>query len=726
MNGAPTRGWFLVWPALVIVTGLALHVFNPGGLVSALQGRSLVTLERLWPRDKLAPASPAAPPVRYVDIDAASLAREGPWPWPRADLGRLVASLSRGGARVVVLDFALDHPDPTAPARTLRSLPDTPESEALKAAVAALPSSDAALAQALAQARAVTRFSLLARGGTPAPEIPGALAAPSKRILHGLPEWAGAQPPLPLLVEKSTGVGAAFPAASGDTVLGVPLVYNVAGAVRPSLALEAVRLALGTPAATLTVADPRTRYEALLGRPGLAAIHLGSETIPVSRSGIFWYHAAAGASAAAIPAWRVLEKRSAEDVRDAVVVIGASGPENATKLKSPLGPRLASSALLVDRIRQILDHAFIERPIWAEAGEELFMLVCGIALLLLLGHAPLSWPIATTLAAVLGAGYLSGIAFARQQWFLDPLFPSLTIALALGVGVASRWRRSFDEAEERRIARASFAPQTVRADGRPATGEERMVTVLACDIRNFADLLARYTVSADALARLLRAYEHAMGEIIVKNRGAVALIRGGHVLAAFNASQNDSEHAANACNCALRMIDALERLNGTLADEARAEAIAFEPVTVTMGISTGAGLVSPPQAGLRPELLPVGATVALAETLQGHAEDYGSAIIVDETTREQAQKLFALLEIDLVHLPRRAEPLHVFALLGNPLVKASPKFRALQATHDEIFAAYRAQNWQLARALIRECRKLPAAAAPLYDLYESRIADLEH
>ncbi len=390
-------------------------------------------------------------------------------------------------------------------------------------------------------------------------------------------------------------------------------------------------------------------------------------------------------------------------------------------LKSPHGRSMPATALLADRIRQILDHSFIERPIWAEAGEELFMLVSGVALLLLLSHAPLLWPIGIALMAIFGAGYVSGIAFAREQWFLDPLVPSLTVALALGVGVAARRRRSSVEAEERANARGGFAPQLqparASASGRgETTGEERTVTVLSCDMRNFPDLLARYAVSAEALARLLRAYERTMGEIIVKNKGTLAHIRGGHILGAFNVMPNDAEHAANACNCALRMIDALEHLSGTLAEEARAEAIAFEPLTVTMGLVTGPELVSPPELGYRPELLPVGGTVALAETLQRHADDYGSAIIADEPTRAQAQKLFALLEIDFLHVPGRPEPMHVFALLGNPLVKASPKFRALQATHDEIFTAYRAQNWQLARALIRECRKLPAGRAALRSL----------
>jgi adenylate cyclase len=76
-------------------------------------------------------------------------------------------------------------------------------------------------------------------------------------------------------------------------------------------------------------------------------------------------------------------------------------------------------------------------------------------------------------------------------------------------------------------------------------------------------------------------------------------------------------------------------------------------------------------------------------------------------------------------LPTGAEPVKLYALLGNPLVRASPKFRALQTFHDHIFQAYRAQQWAKTRALIEQCRTLSGASQQLYDLYLNRIAYFE-
>src|SRR3546814_18377497 len=59
----------------------------------------------------LGPAAAAAPSVLIVDIDDASLARYGQWPWPRLLMARLVDTLAGSGARMVGLDVLLAEPD---------------------------------------------------------------------------------------------------------------------------------------------------------------------------------------------------------------------------------------------------------------------------------------------------------------------------------------------------------------------------------------------------------------------------------------------------------------------------------------------------------------------------------------------------------------------------------------------------------------------------------------
>jgi adenylate cyclase len=418
-----------------------------------------------------------------------------------------------------------------------------------------------------------------------------------------------------------------------------------------------------------------------------------------------------------------------------VVVIGASGAGLAPALRSPTGVLLPPSAVLTEGLSQIMSQSFVKRPLWADIGEELFIFVSGLAICILLLHAPLAWPILTGTAAIAGVAAIGWLGFSRELWFLDPLLPSLTIGAALVLGVHGRLaaERAAEAAEAPLSGFIPAPPPAPSSSGKlpglkPAAmgeiGEKRRVTVLACEIRKFDELMRRYEPDPSALTRLLSAYHEAITDVVLRNKGAIALLRGPYVLAYWNGATPDAEHAASACNCALRLIGALEKMNESLSEDARMATIAFKPVDIGIGIETGDCIIGQTTSG-RAELIAVGPTTELAEILRERSTAYGPPVLVGEGTRAEADRLFALLEIDFLRLPLREEPLHIYALMGNPLVRASPKFRALETTHQEIFSAYRAQNWALARALVNECRKLPAASPGLYDIYESRIAELE-
>jgi adenylate cyclase len=77
--------------------------------------------------------------------------------------------------------------------------------------------------------------------------------------------------------------------------------------------------------------------------------------------------------------------------------------------------------------------------------------------------------------------------------------------------------------------------------------------------------------------------------------------------------------------------------------------------------------------------------------------------------------------VDFRAIGAHDEPVKLFALLGNPLVRASPKFRALATFHDHIFQSMRTQQWDKARGLIEQCRLLSGASQKMYDLHLARI-----
>ena len=97
--------------------------------------------------------------------------------------------------------------------------------------------------------------------------------------------------------------------------------------------------------------------------------------------------------------------------------------------------------------------------------------------------------------------------------------------------------------------------------------------------------------------------------------------------------------------------------------------------------------------------------------------------MVTEQTRQLAERGAAFLEIDSIS--DTTIPTVLYALTGNSVVRASPKFRAMSVFHDHIFQAIRNQNWRVARELIAQCRRLSGANQILYDLHLARIAYYE-
>src|SRR5512135_1013443 len=80
----------------------------PPPLAVFLEGKVYDTFLRSAPRH------PPTASVVIADIDEATLARMGQWPWPRYRVARLLDRLREGGASAVALDMVFAEPDRTS------------------------------------------------------------------------------------------------------------------------------------------------------------------------------------------------------------------------------------------------------------------------------------------------------------------------------------------------------------------------------------------------------------------------------------------------------------------------------------------------------------------------------------------------------------------------------------------------------------------------------------
>ena len=141
-------------PFAVLAAMLALRAWDPLPL-QQLRWFAFDQYQRLAPR-----AYDPATPVRIVDIDDASLARIGQWPWPRTQLAKLLERLTQAGAAAIAFDMVFAERDRSSPEQVLKQWAPTLEMATLRDSFALMPSHDSMLAAAIGQAPVVTGFAL--------------------------------------------------------------------------------------------------------------------------------------------------------------------------------------------------------------------------------------------------------------------------------------------------------------------------------------------------------------------------------------------------------------------------------------------------------------------------------------------------------------------------------------------------------------------------------------
>lgn len=107
----------------------------------------------------LKPSQVTERPVVIVDIDDASLAAHGQWPWPRNLLARLVDRLAQSGVAAIGFDIVFPEPDRHSPKLYAESMPELPA--AVRETLQTLPGNDERFAAALAKTNSVLAIALL-------------------------------------------------------------------------------------------------------------------------------------------------------------------------------------------------------------------------------------------------------------------------------------------------------------------------------------------------------------------------------------------------------------------------------------------------------------------------------------------------------------------------------------------------------------------------------------
>ncbi|MBA2589897.1 MAG: adenylate/guanylate cyclase domain-containing protein [Alphaproteobacteria bacterium] len=687
-----------IWlaPALMLALGVAVILFDGLGIADTAGNALFDAFQRHTARP-------------FVDGPLAVRALELP-SFDEDTLVKVTRTLAAQGAKMIVLTAPLE--STASPQSMAARLP--PGSDAARAELTRLPEPGHDLAAEIVQTKAVMPVVLGVAGREPHIMARFVYRGTANPFGH-LPQFGAASGTQALLETNAAGSAGVNLIPDSDGILRrVPMVFQLGNALVPGMAAEVLRVAMAAP--DITVTSNERNPLTFLGGTGIASLETPSGPAPTDGSGRIRLHYAANISE------RMLNPNAltAVPVKDAVVVIGKEGQT----IRTPLGTA-SVAGIISESIENLAANSVLVRPSWARLLEAFVLAALGLGVIFLLRFG-LGWPAALVMAGVALMGLASWQLYASRHLLIDAATPALFLVLAFGAGAAA-WiqdmrlayaglRIAFSDSLPRAtIEKIARRPSLLKLDG-----ETRTITYLVCGVRGLAGMAATYKDDAAGFTALMQKALSPLIDQALAHGGTIDRLTADGFAAFWNAPLDDADHALHACEAANGMAIMSARVTEELAQQG-----AGMLVEIGVGVATGP-VIAGGYGGYGRMVYSVnGDAVNLAQRLQGLSHQYGPALIVADETRRLAERGFAFLEVDTIAAGISDPPVTLYAIMGNPVARASPKLRALTVFHDHIFQAIRKQHWKMARDLIAQCRRLSGASQKMYDLHLARIAYYE-
>lgn len=600
-----------------------------------------------------------------IDIDEASLQAYGQWPWPRQQLATLVEK-SFDDYQLQMLGFDLVFAEQeqnllAAQWQQLQQRIPALSAEALPA------TGDDALARAIASYPVVTGFYFERSGA--ATTSTGMLPSPLEVVttlasapLHELPLVRPDRYASNIKVlQEAAWAGGFFdnPTVDADGIFRrVPLVQEFNSQLYPSLPLAMVRTLLGQAPVTLD-----THFEGGLWQ--LEGLDMGGFYYPTDPSGavlVPWYgglNTFEKVSAAAILRGDVdIETK----LQDRIAILGTSAPGLMDLRATPVANVFPGMEIHASVLAGLLTMNFKSEPGYAVAITFLGLVLLGLILSWLYPRLPAFALVITSLAVLMV--HIGANMFAWSQGLVLPVASGvLLIVLLTGWHLTLNfWRES---KAKRQVASqfGMYVPPELVADivaapdAQDLTGQEKELTVLFSDVRNFTSFAE--TIPPAQLTAVMNQLLSPVTRAIHEHRGTIDKYMGDAVMAFWGAPLTDPEHALHAVQGAIGMQRALRKTNQEFM------AAGLPELAMGIGIHTGVMNVGNMGSDFRMAYTVLGDNVNLGSRIEGLTKTYGAEILIsDDTLRALGNDHdFSIRPVDLVRVKGRETPVMLYQVV---------------------------------------------------------------
>lgn len=407
-------------------------------------------------------------------------------------------------------------------------------------------------------------------------------------------------------------------------------------------------------------------------------------------------------------AGRLIDKRGRTlDLTDKIVLIGPTAIDLQDQYLSPVshGVKMPGVEIHANNIQTILTGKFLrdqsEQSLW-------ITLLLIVALnLFLFSRLRVRFAIPFAVLELLGV-VVAGIAGYEYRIFLNVVYPFLAVLLSF-VGaflvrfILEQSERQFVEKAFGRYVSRAVVDQILKHPGMlKLGGERRDITVFFSDIAGFTSISEK--MQPEELVGFLNTYLAAMTQVILGHQGTLDKYEGDAIMAFWGAPLPMADHAKQACLAALENQKKLESLR----EEWKKKGL--PPLHVRIGLNTGDAIVGNMGSETRFDYTVMGDNVNLASRLEGIGKQYGTQIIISESTHEKVKDDFVCRELDLIRVKGKERPVRIFELMGLKDQVSEVTLKHL-GVFQKGLELYRARNFLAATSQFRELLEDPPAQA---------------
>eukprot|EP01134_Creolimax_fragrantissima_P005342 CFRG5342T1 len=227
-------------------------------------------------------------------------------------------------------------------------------------------------------------------------------------------------------------------------------------------------------------------------------------------------------------------------------------------------------------------------------------------------------------------------------------------------------------------------------------GERRYLTIFFSDIVDFTRISEQ--LDPESLIEMLSVYLSEMSGLIQEQQGTVDKYIGDAVMAMWNAPETVLNHAYKACRCALLSQQRLLELREGWKDQH------LPDIGARIGIHTGYASVGNFGSKERLTYTALGDTVNFATRLEALNKEFGTEIIISESTYAQVKDQFVCRPLDIVSVSSSGQtpvPAVVYELIGDHNTVSSDQLAGVELFRSA-FAQYRQGRYSTASRMFNQ------------------------